>query len=368
MTADSPTPTPPERDPSTTPDPADAPTAQHDATRYDVPVTPPANDRPAATGLYRSTRDRMLAGVCGGISERYGIDAVIVRLAFLATLLIGGAGILFYIAAAIVIPNPPAGQEGAVPANGSAPTSAGNGILRILVALAVAFAVLCGLTMVVGVSFAATLFFGAWPAAVVLLVLGVLLAVVAKNRRSAATVLVMLVAVAAPAAVAVIADLSVDRSAGERTETPLTAAEAAEGYQLGLGSMTVDLRQLPLRAGEQPFSIPVRVDVGRTAIVIPADRCVAWTIRTTVGFGGDVRVLDRSRQSSWGGYRQGRTYRINHGGSERRPQVTVDAHVGIGEIVVGHSVTETDWHGTDITGSSTSFRTDACGGRERSRP
>ena len=41
MTADTPTPTPPEPDPDRTPDPADAPTARHDAPRPTEPVAPP---------------------------------------------------------------------------------------------------------------------------------------------------------------------------------------------------------------------------------------------------------------------------------------------------------------------------------------
>lgn len=363
MTADTPTPTPPERDPhdaqgpADAPDPADAPTAQHDATRPSEPVTPPADARP--TGLYRSTHDRMLAGVCGGIAERYGIDTVIVRLAFLATLLIGGAGVLFYIAAAVVIPNPPAGRDGAIGPNGTGSTSVGGGILRILVTLAVALAVFCGLLAVASVTFAATVFFGAWPAAVVLIVLAALLAVIASNRRSAATVLVLIVAIAAPAAAAMIADLSVDRSAGDRSERPGLVEEAAEGYRLGLGQMTVDLRELRPRRGST-LEVPVRVDVGRAAIVIPDDRCIAWTIRTTIGVAGDVRVLGGNSHDSWGGHQQKRTFRINPGGGERRPEITVDAHVGVGEIVVGHTIDQINGHGYDNSDDRTVIRTDAC--------
>lgn len=363
MTADTPTPTPPDGDAhdapggAGTPDPTDAPTAQHDALRASDPLPPPQDAPPA--GLYRSTRDRMLAGVCGGIAERYGIDAVIVRLAFLASLLIGGAGVLFYVAAAIVIPNPPAGPHGAG-GSAAAPSGVGNGILRILVAMAVALGVFCGLGAVAGLSFVTTVFFGAWPAAVGLILLGALLAVVARNRRSAATVLVLIVAVAVPAAAAAIADLTVDRSAGERVETPLTAAEASEGYRLGVGSLTVDLRDLPLKPGSAPLKVPVRVDAGRAAIVIPEDRCVAWTIRTEIGIGGDVRMLGRGPHDSWGGYRQGRTFRIDPGGGKRRPQVTVDAHVGVGEIVVGHSIRQINDDRYRGSGAASSIRTDAC--------
>lgn len=55
--------------------------------------------------LYRSKTDRMLAGVCGGIAEFFHIDSTIVRLIWALLSLFGGAGILIYIIAAIIIPN-----------------------------------------------------------------------------------------------------------------------------------------------------------------------------------------------------------------------------------------------------------------------
>jgi phage shock protein PspC (stress-responsive transcriptional regulator) len=54
--------------------------------------------------LYRSTKNQMIAGVCGGIGEYLKIDASIVRLAWVLMLLMKGAGILFYFICWIVIP------------------------------------------------------------------------------------------------------------------------------------------------------------------------------------------------------------------------------------------------------------------------
>lgn len=54
--------------------------------------------------LYKSTQDRAIMGVCGGIAEYFEIDSVIVRLLAVIFTLMGGAGILAYIIAAIVIP------------------------------------------------------------------------------------------------------------------------------------------------------------------------------------------------------------------------------------------------------------------------
>lgn len=54
--------------------------------------------------LYRSNRDSMLAGVCGGIAEYFDIDPTLVRLGWILFCAVGGSGIIAYIIAAIVIP------------------------------------------------------------------------------------------------------------------------------------------------------------------------------------------------------------------------------------------------------------------------
>jgi signal transduction histidine kinase len=46
----------------------------------------------------RSDRDRVLAGVCGGVAARLGVDPTLVRLVFALLALAGGAGILLYLA------------------------------------------------------------------------------------------------------------------------------------------------------------------------------------------------------------------------------------------------------------------------------
>lgn len=56
--------------------------------------------------LYKSSTNRMLTGVCGGIAEYFNIDPTIVRL---LCVLVGcsGAGVFVYIAAAVIIPDAP---------------------------------------------------------------------------------------------------------------------------------------------------------------------------------------------------------------------------------------------------------------------
>ena len=57
--------------------------------------------------LYKSSTDKKLAGVCGGIAEYFDIDATLVRLGWVIFSLLGGSGLLAYIIAAIIIPEQP---------------------------------------------------------------------------------------------------------------------------------------------------------------------------------------------------------------------------------------------------------------------
>lgn len=54
--------------------------------------------------LYRSNKDKVIAGVCGGLGEYFGIDPVIIRLIWVIFALCGGAGILAYLIAWLIIP------------------------------------------------------------------------------------------------------------------------------------------------------------------------------------------------------------------------------------------------------------------------
>ncbi len=54
--------------------------------------------------LYRSNTNKMICGVCGGVAEYINIDPTIVRLLWVVFSLAGGAGLLAYIIAAIIMP------------------------------------------------------------------------------------------------------------------------------------------------------------------------------------------------------------------------------------------------------------------------
>ena len=54
--------------------------------------------------LYKSSTNKKIAGVCGGIGEYLGIDPALVRLGFVALSLLAGGGLAVYIIAAIIMP------------------------------------------------------------------------------------------------------------------------------------------------------------------------------------------------------------------------------------------------------------------------
>ncbi|HEK86250.1 MAG: PspC domain-containing protein [Candidatus Saccharicenans sp.] len=59
-----------------------------------------------AKKLFRSTKQKMLGGVCGGLAEYFDLDVSLVRLIFVAVDLMTGLlpMILFYLIAWLVIP------------------------------------------------------------------------------------------------------------------------------------------------------------------------------------------------------------------------------------------------------------------------
>jgi phage shock protein PspC (stress-responsive transcriptional regulator) len=53
---------------------------------------------------HRSARLKMIAGVCAGLAEEFGISVTILRLAFVLGALISGTGLIIYIVLWVVMP------------------------------------------------------------------------------------------------------------------------------------------------------------------------------------------------------------------------------------------------------------------------
>ncbi len=57
--------------------------------------------------LYRSRKDKMIAGVAGGLADYFDVDVVLFRLMFVLLVLFGGGGVLAYVILWIVAPQEP---------------------------------------------------------------------------------------------------------------------------------------------------------------------------------------------------------------------------------------------------------------------
>jgi phage shock protein C len=58
--------------------------------------------------LYKSEKDKVFEGVCGGIGEYLNVDPVIIRLMWVVLVIFGGTGIVAYLIAMLIIPRQPA--------------------------------------------------------------------------------------------------------------------------------------------------------------------------------------------------------------------------------------------------------------------
>ena len=61
-------------------------------------------ERPGPRRLTRSRTDRMIAGVCGGFAAYSGVDANIIRLLMVLLAVFGGAGLVLYLVAWVIVP------------------------------------------------------------------------------------------------------------------------------------------------------------------------------------------------------------------------------------------------------------------------
>jgi phage shock protein C len=102
-------------------------------TSGDRAVTEP-REPAARPPLRRSTSDKVIAGVAGGIARYLGVDPVVVRIALVALALSGGAGVLLYVGAWIAIPEERPGEI----TGETAPFDSNTGVIILGLTLVVA--------------------------------------------------------------------------------------------------------------------------------------------------------------------------------------------------------------------------------------
>ena len=249
------------------------------------------------------TRSRFLAGVCGGLGRYFDLSPAFFRLGFIVLTVIGGAGVLVYIAAALVIPGE--GKDASIAEEILSERRDHPGRLVVLGFIAVA--------ILASLSQART-----WPTAGAgwFLVLAAGLALLWTSRKGGshrlligvAATIGLLIAAAVAAVVVAFAwfNVSLDDGVGKRTYAPTVAAPAAN-YELGIGKLTVDLSR---HSTKVPLRVHARLGIGELRVIVPRN--------VSLVLDSHVKVGDRS--IGWQGGNGGPFY--------------VDADVGAGHIDV----------------------------------
>jgi len=271
--------------------------------------------------LTRSTTDSVIGGVAGGIGRHLNVDPLAIRITFVILTFAGGLGIVAYLLCLIFVPTD---DPSAPPLKWGLARTLGAGLiavaaLAILIPdwawgpvvplLAVAGAIVYLLIRMVrddGGSHASriaaqiaigivlfALAVGGFVAAAAgsalgggIIVAGLVIAcgvglVGGAFRGGARWLAVPALVLALPLGAVAATDLDVRGTWGERTFRPATVAELERGYEMGLGSMRVDVRDVDLPAGRT--DLPLEIGMGEIQVLVPDDVCVTTDADVGVG-------------------------------------------------------------------------------------
>ncbi|HEX5895353.1 MAG TPA: PspC domain-containing protein [Thermoleophilaceae bacterium] len=336
---------------------------------------PPESPQPRR--LLRSGSDRVIGGVCGGLGRYFNIDPTLFRIGAVVLVFVGGAGLLAYLAALLLIPSEDSPTATDAPGRNrwlviagvvvllcvSWPFLLGGGLLLagILVpfallvaagvlvwwfvsgegpgadagdiarraALGIGILVLCGVIAIAGAWAAAA--GGETVVAITVIVAGVAILVGAFVRPVRWLVLPAVTLALSAGAVSA-AGIDLDGGVGERDYRPASQADLRDEYQLGMGELVVDLRQTDLPSGDVPVGIDL--GIGEARLIVPADVCVATDAQVGIG---EVRTFDR--------HNEGVDVDV-----EDLPDATGDttrllvkADVGVGSLRIGRSSPDLDF-------------------------
>jgi phage shock protein PspC (stress-responsive transcriptional regulator) len=278
---------------------------------------------PAVKRLERSRDDRMLAGVCGGLARYFGIHPAFYRVGFVVLTLIGGAGILVYLAAALVIPD-----EGKADSIAAETLRAARDRPWPLVGLAggaILFLARRSGPPVEQVSAAPAAVGGATDATTAV----VEPAPAKSGRHLGRTILIVLGSLAAlglvTAAIFVaIFPVHLSHGVGHKSFTPTSTAALERTYRLGVGELDLDLTNVRLPLGET--HVNARVDYGDLRVVVPRGVAVRAYGSARLGYVDVLGDQDDGRNAD---------ERSRAAGSR---VLVVDARVQVGSVRIEHSL------------------------------
>ena len=269
---------------------------------------------PTVKRLERSSDDKWIAGVCGGLGRYFDLNPAVFRLGLVVLTLLGGAGILVYLAAVLVVP---AEGKQSIAADVLAERRDRPWPLVALGLAIVAIAVL--------LSRAST-----WPTIgagwIVILIAGLAVLWASRRERRGHRILIAFTAFAVALVVLFVAavitafswfNVSLGDGTGDRVYAPVTASAVQPSYELGIGNLRIDLSRVPLTT---PMHVKARVGIGELKVIVPTTASVVVDAHAKVG---DLYVLNR--------HDDGRNATVHAGGGNI---LYLDARVGAGRVDV----------------------------------
>jgi phage shock protein PspC (stress-responsive transcriptional regulator) len=267
---------------------------------------PDAPEPPSSRRLTRSSSDRVIAGVAGGLGRYFSIDPVVVRIAFIVGAFFGGAGLIAYAAAWLLVPSDDGKSRGDA-----------AGILRRL-GIALGMLVLTGVAVIGGFAGAAS--GGETTVAIIVIAAGILLALGAFTGGMR-WLIVPALALGLAAGAAAAGNIDIRGGTGERIYRPATADSLRSNYKLGVGHLRLDLRNTKFGPGEH--RVHLKLGLGQAEVLVPPNVCVSSTAHIA---GGGTTVFDHTSGGTYHDWQE--TRQARPGAS----QLTVDADIGFGEL------------------------------------
>ena len=330
-----------------------------------IPSDPLPGPQPSRR-LTRSSSDRYLAGVAGGLGRYFGVDAILFRIAFGVSVFFGGLGVLAYVALLAFLPSDdgqPSWMEGrsrattialtvvlaiaAVTALGPPAFILGPGLLGVAAlgvlglvlyrafggasgddpARAIARATLVLLVLIAalgagtGVGFVAAI--GGGTAIAVLAIAAGLGLIAAGLLGGPRWLILPVIVLVLPLAVVSAADIDLRGGVGHRDYRPATVAELRPEYRIGVGQVDLDLRDVRLPAGRT--EVKLEVGVGEARVRVPSGACVATAAQIGAG------AVDLPERAD-----QGLDLAVEQPAPSvaGRPQLLVTADVGVGHLQI----------------------------------
>src|SRR5215217_490289 len=302
-----------------TPEPDDTaptePLSGDESPRSDAP--PPSQ---GVRRLTRSSSDKLIGGVAGGLGRYFGVDPILFRIAFVVLTFAGGVGVIAYIGLLAFVP---ADDDSRIFGSRRDANVVGAVLLGLLVVIIlgppfffigpalIPIALLIGIGLLLWRAAGGTMPSGGDPArlaaraaialligiaavgsfagvfvlaalgggtmlAVLAIVAGVAL-VVAGLSGGARWLIAPALVLVLPLAIVAAADIRVDGGVGGRDYRPATIQELRPHYALGMGELVVDMRDVDLPAGTTRMKVDV--GVGHTVVRVPENACVTSDVR-----------------------------------------------------------------------------------------